>query len=421
MAGFFADLSPIRENRDFRRLWIGQSISNVGNQLTVVAISYQTYLITRSTLMVGMIGLVQLGPSLLGSLFGGSIADAIDRRLVVIWAQVALAMTSAGLFLNIALGHPTMWALFVCVAAAAGFQAVNNPARGSIIAGIVPKEQLASASALSGITLQTGLILGPALAGLLIASVGLESLYAIDAVGFTAVLVAAFALPKLQSDEISTPFGVRSVIEGLRYARSNRFLISLIVLDLSSMIFGMPKAVFPALALRIYHGGAEDVGLLYAAPGIGALVGSLFSGWVRHVKFRGRAVVVCMVAWGVSITLLGFIPILVVGLVLLAMAGGADMIGTIFRSVIFQTTVPNRLRGRLNGVFYGSAVSANGLGATEAGVASTIGGANFAIWSGGLLSLIGIVLVLWRYPELLRSTGHDLMEFDEDDAVTRTD
>jgi MFS family permease len=414
MARLFADLTPIRENRDFRRLWIGQSISNIGNQLTVVAISYQTYLITRSTLMVGLIGLVQLGPSLLGSLFGGSIADAIDRRLLVICAQVALAMTSTGLFLNTALGHPTITVLFVCVAAASGFQAVNNPARGSIIAGIVPKEQLASASALSGITQQAGLILGPALAGVLISAVGLKSLYAIDAVGFTAVLVAAFTLPRLQPGEGGTPFGIRSVIEGLRYARSNRFLISLIVLDLSSMIFGMPKAVFPALALRIYHGGAGDVGLLYAAPGIGALTGSLFSGWIRHIKFRGRAVVVCMVVWGVAIALLGFIPILAIGIALLAVAGGADMIGTIFRSAIFQTTVPNRLRGRLNGVFYGSAVSANGLGATEAGVASAIGGTNFAIWSGGLLSLIGIVLVLWRFPELRRSTGHDLMEFDED-------
>jgi predicted MFS family arabinose efflux permease len=248
----------------------------------------------------------------------------------------------------------------------------------------------------------------------LISTVGLKSLYAIDAVGFTAVLAAAFSLPRLKPGNGRTPFGVRSVIEGLRYARSNRFLTSLIALDLSSMIFGMPKAVFPALALRIYHGGAGDVGLLYAAPGIGALLGSLFSGWVRHIKFRGRAVVVCMVVWGVAIALLGFIPILAVGIGLLAVAGGADMIGTIFRSAIFQTTVPNRLRGRLNGVFYGSAVSANGLGATEAGVASVIGGTNFAIWSGGLLSLIGIIFVLWRFPELLRSTGHDVMEFDAD-------
>src|SRR3984957_5280977 len=221
MPRLFADLSPIRDNRDFRRLWMGQSISNIGNQLTVVAISYQTYLLTRSTLMVGLIGLVQLGPSLLGSLFGGSIADAIDRRRVIICAQIALALTSTGLFLNTALGRPTIAALFVCVAAASGFQAVNNPARGSIIAGIVAKEQLASASALSGITQQAGLILGPAPAGVLISTVGLKSLYAIDAVGFTAVLVAAFPLPKLQPGEGGTPFGIRSVIEGLRYARSN--------------------------------------------------------------------------------------------------------------------------------------------------------------------------------------------------------
>src|SRR5665213_1382308 len=177
MARIFADLSPIRENRDFRRLWMGQSISNIGSQLTVVAVSYQTYLITHSTLMVGLIGLVQLGPSLFGSLFGGSIADAVDRRFIVICAQLALATTSAGLFLNTALGNPSLVLLFVCVAASAGFQAVNSPSRAAIIAGIVPRSELASASALSGITNQAGLSIGPAIAGVLIPTVGLKSLY----------------------------------------------------------------------------------------------------------------------------------------------------------------------------------------------------------------------------------------------------
>lgn len=399
---------------------MGQAVSNVGNQLTVVAVSYQTYLITHSTFMVGLIGLVQLGPSLFGSLFGGSIADAVDRRRVVICAQVALAASSTGLFLNSDLGHPTIGVLFLCVAASAGFQAVNNPSRAAIVAGIVPRDELASASALSGITNQTGLILGPALAGILIPAVGLKSLYAIDAIGFAAVLLAAFLLPKLQADQGGAPFGYRSVLEGLRYAKRNRFLMSLIVLDLSSMIFGMPKAVFPALALSVYHGGARSVGLLYAAPGIGALLASLFSGWVRHVRYRGRAVVICMVVWGVAISLLGFVPLLAVGALMLAVAGGADMTGTVFRSAIFQTTVPARLLGRLNGVFYGSAVSANALGASEAGVAASIGGSTFAVWSGGLLSLIGIVVVLWRYPELLGSTGHDVVDFDDDGVEVRT-
>src|ERR1700728_857026 len=388
MASFLADLTPVRKYRDFRRLWIGQSVSNIGNQLTVVAVSYQTYLITRSTLVVGLIGLVQLGPLLLGSLLGGSIADAVDRRRVVIVAQVALAGTSVGLLLNTVLGHATIAPLFVCVAAAAGFQAVNNPARAAIISGIVPKEDLASASALSGITQQAGLILGPALAGVLIPSAGLKVLYLIDAVGFGAVLITAFLLPRLGAVERVTPFGLRSVAEGLRYARRNRFLTSLIALDLSSMIFGMPKAVFPALALSVYHRGAGAVGLLYAAPGMGALAASLFSGWVRHVEYRGRAVVYCMVLWGVAIALLGFIPVLAIGVLLLAVAGGADMIGTIFRSAIFQTTVPERLRGRLNGVFFGAAVSGNSLGATEAGVASSIGGSLFAVWSGGVLAVL---------------------------------
>lgn len=382
----------------------------------MVAVSYQTYLITHSTLMVGLIGLVQLGPLLLGSLLGGSIADALDRRRVVIGAQVALAATSAGLWLNTEMGHASIAVLLVCVAAAAGFQAVNNPARSAIIAGIVPPGDLASASALSGITQQAGLILGPALAGILISSAGLELLYLIDAVGFAAVLVAAFLLPKLGPVEGGTPFGVRSVTEGLQYARRSRFLIALIALDLSSMVFGMPKAVFPALALSVYHRGAGAVGLLFAAPGIGAMAASLFSGWVRHVRFRGRAVVFCMIAWGAAITLLGFIPVLAVGVVLLAIAGGADMVGTIFRSAIFQTTVPERLRGRLNGVFFGAAVAGNSLGATEAGVASAIGGSLFALWTGGVLALAGVAVALWRYPELRTTTGYDVIDYDEGDV-----
>jgi MFS family permease len=417
VANFLADLSPLRKHRDFRRLWIGQSVSNIGGQLTVVAVSYQTYLITHSTLMVGLIGLVQLGPQLFGSLLGGSIADAVDRRLVVICGQIALAATSTGLALNTVIGRPSIALLFVCVGAAAGFQGINNPARSAIISGIVPKEDLASASALSGITQQAGLILGPSLAGILIPFVGLKSLYMIDAVSFGAVLIAAFMLPKLGPVEGGTPFGIRSVREGLQYAGRNRFLISLISLDLSSMIFGMPKAVFPALATTVYHRGPGIVGLLYAAPGIGAMVLSLSSGWIRNVRYRGRAVVYCMVVWGAAIAVLGFVPVLAVGVLMLAAAGGADMVGTILRSTIFQTTVPQRLRGRLNGVFFGTAVAGNSLGATEAGVASSIGGSLFAVWSGGVLTLVGVAVALWRYPELWRSTGYDVVDYDEDGVV----
>jgi predicted MFS family arabinose efflux permease len=410
----FADLSPVRSNPAFRRLWIGWAVSALGSQLAIVAVAYQTYTLTHSTFMVGLIGLIQLVPSLVGSLWGGSLADAKDRRAILIGAQFALAAASGGLAINATFRHPSLGVIFGCIVCASAFQAVNLPSRSAIVSQIVAREELASASALMGITNQLALIAGPALAGILIATVGVASAFEVDTATFGAVLLAAVALPRIPPIDGGSPMGVRSVVEGLQYAKRNRFLISLLVVDFNSMVFGMPKAVFPALGLHVYRGGAGTVGLLYSAAGIGALVASMCSGWVGQVHYRGRAVVACMVVWGVAIGLVGLIPIAAIGVALLAIAGGADMIGGIFRNTIWQTTVPIRFQGRLAGVFYGSAIGANSVGDGEAGVAASIDGPLFALWSGGALSLLGIVVVLVRYPELWRSTGHDLVDFDDD-------
>ena len=414
-----ADLSPLR-NRVFRSLWIGWSVSAFGNQLTTVAVAYETYTLTHSTLMVGLVGLVQLVPSLVGSLWGGSLVDAKDRRALLIGIQFVLAATSAGFFLNARLGHPALWAIYGCVVLSAGVQAVNFPARSAIMSQTVDRDDLPAASALLGISNQFALIAGPAIAGILIATVGVAAAFAIDTATFGAVVIAALALPRLPPVDGGAPMGVRSVVEGLQYARRNRFLVSLLIIDFSSMVFGMPRAVFPALAVHLYHGGPGILGVLYAATGFGAFVASLCSGWVRHVHFRGRAVVACMVVWGVAITIMGVIPVAAVGVAMLAVAGAADMIGGVFRNTIWQTTVPTRFQGRLAGVFYGSAVGANSVGDGEAGVAAAIGGPLFALWSGGVLSLLGVVAVLWRFPELWRSTGRDLVDFDEDDEDAAT-
>jgi MFS family permease len=413
VAKLLADLSPIRRHPAFRNLWLGSAVSSLGRQLTAITVAYQTYLLTHSTLIVGLVGLVQLAPSVLGSLWGGSLVDAKDRRLVLIGSQVGLALASAGLMLNSTVLRPSLGLIFGCIVLSAGFQAVNYPAQSSIVAEIVPREEIPSASALTGIVSQFALIVGPAIAGVLIATVGVATAYEIDTASFALVLMTSLSLPRLPASSDGASVGVRSVLEGLRYSRRNRFLVSLLVVDFSSMVFGMPKAVFPALALSVYRGGPGVLGLLYSAPAVGAFLASALSGWVRHVHYRGRAVVACMAAWGIAIALLGFIPVLWVGLVLLAIAGAGDMIGGVFRIAAFQTTVPSRFQGRVAGVFYGSAIAANSVGDGEAGVAATIGGSQFAIWSGGLLSLVGIVAVLWRYPDLWRSAGHDVVEFDD--------
>jgi ENTS family enterobactin (siderophore) exporter len=199
--------------------------------------------------------------------------------------------------------------------------------------------------------------------------------------------------------------GLGAITEGFRYLRTQTLIKATFVLDLNAMVFGMPKAVFPALGTGLFHGGPVTVGLLYAAPGGGALLASVLSGWLGGISSRGRALVVCMLVWGGAIAAFGFIPVLWVGLVLLAIAGGADIIGGVFRVAILQTTTPTSLQGRLGGLFYAAAVSGNRLGDGESGLAASLGGPQFAVWSGGLACLVGTLLLAWRIPTLWRAAN----------------
>jgi MFS family permease len=397
-----ADITPLRRHHHFRRLWFGLAVSGIGSQLTLVGVAFEAYKMTHSTLMVGLISLVALVPTLVGSLGGGSIADATDRRRVLIATQVVLAMASAALAFNALEPHPQLWVLFVATSASAAFQGLDWPTRIAIMPMIVPAEDLPSAYALQSVVGNLAVVVGPALAGLVIAKFGLSVLYFIDVASYGATLVAAVLLPALRPAGGGTPPSVRSVLDGLHYLRSQRLLGATFALDLNAMVFGMPKAVFPALGIGFFRGGASTVGLLYAAPGVGALVGSLCSGWVKGVRSQGRALVFCMLGWGAGIAAFGVIPVLWIGLSLLALAGGADVIGTVFRVAILQKSTPEHLQGRLSGVFYAAAVSGNRLGDGESGLAAAIGGAQFAVWSGGLACIAGTVLLAWKIPALWR-------------------
>jgi MFS family permease len=377
----------------------------MGNQLTLVAVAFQAYELSHSTLMVGLVGLVALGPTLVGSLVGGSIADAMDRRRVLLLSQFMLAGTSVALAVNSLLPHPHLWVLFVATSCAAAFQGLDWPTRIAIMPMIVPAEDLPSAYALQSVVTSLAVVVGPAIAGLLIAQFSLGVLYSVDVVSYGATLVAATMLPSLRPAGGGTAPSLRSVVEGLRYLRSHSLLAATFVLDLNAMVFGMPKAVFPALGIGFFGGGAATVGLLYAAPGAGALIGSLLSGWVKGIRSRGRALVLCMLVWGAAIAGFGVVPVLGVGLVLLALAGGADVIGTVFRVAILQTGTPEKLQGRLSGVFFAAAVSGNRIGDGESGLAASIGGAQFAVWSGGLMCVVGTILLARFIPALWRDEG----------------
>lgn len=405
MARVVADLGPLRRHRAFRRLWIGQLVSSIGSQLTVVAVSFQAFVLTHSTLVVGLVSLAQLVPLVVGSMGGGILADATDRRRITAGCQVVSACASAGLVLNAVLPHPSVWPLFVCTGALAALQGADQSARRAALPMIVPPEDLTSSVALQTIMFQSALVVGPAIGGLLIATVGLGSVYGIDVASYGASLTAALLLPSLVPSGGGTPPGLRSLVEGLQYLRRERVLAGSYWIDLNAMIFGMPRAVFPALGTGVFGGGAGTVGLLYAAPGAGALIGSVLTGWVRHVRRRGRAVVYCVAIWGTTIALFGVVRALWVALALLAVAGAADVVSAVFRQAILQTTTPERLQGRLSGTFFAVVAGGPRLGDLESGAAASIGGPQFAVWSGGLACLAGIGVVLWRLPELWRDTG----------------
>jgi MFS family permease len=399
MRSVLADITPLRRHRNFRRLWFGLAVSGIGTQLTVVAVAYQAFTMTNSTAVVGLISVVCLLPTLVGSLGGGSVADSMDRRRLLILAQVLLALSSAGLAVNAMLPHPQLWVLFVASATTAAFQGIDWPTRLSVLPMIVPAEDLPNAYALQSVVNNVAVVAGPALAGLIIAAFGLGTVYLIDVVSFGATFAAAVLLPTLRPAGGTSP-SVRSVVDGLKYLTSQKLLAATFLLDLNAMVFGMPKAVFPALGTELFHGGAATVGLLYAAPGAGSLLASLLSGWVGDIRSQGRALVVCMLIWGGAIALFGVIPVLWIGLVLLAIAGGSDIIGGVFRVAILQKSTPQHMQGRLGGVFYAAAVSGNRLGDGESGLAAAIGGPQFAVWSGGLACIVGTVVLAWRIPAL---------------------
>ena len=404
---FLIDLGPMRQSQAFRRLWAGYLVTTLGSQLTVVAIPYQVFRITHSSLDVGLIGLAQIVPVLGGSLFGGSIADAVDRRLLLLVTQFSLAACSLGLALNSSGGHPLLWPLYVLSALASGIASVDNPARTAVLANLVGRSMFASANALWQLLFQVGQVAGPAVAGLLLGQFGIASVYWIDMATFAVSLFAVASLPSLKPPGGGTRFGLRSIGEGLGFLKGRPVLQGTFVIDLNAMVLGMPRALFPALALVRFHGGAATVGLLYAAPGAGALIGALLTGWVVAVKKQGRAVIIAVGIWGASIAAFGLVPFLGAALVLLGLAGAADVVSAVFRSTILQLEAPEALRGRLSSVHTAVVTGGPRLGDFEAGAVASLSTAQISVVSGGLGCVLGVGLVSWLMPRFARYDTSD--------------
>jgi MFS family permease len=397
-----ADLSPLRVSRDFRLLFAGNSVSYLGRQLTVVAIPFQVFTITGSSLAVGMIGLVTVVPLVGLSLAGGAIADAVDRRKLLLVTQVLSAGTSAGLALNAGASSPRLWPIYVLAALSAGLAGVDHPARNATIPNMVGRELYPSAAALGQVQFQIGQVVGPALAGVIISQVSLAAAYWIDVGTFAAAVAALLLISPQPPEGGGTRASLASVREGLRYVKGRRLLIGTFLIDIDAMVFGMPRALFPALGTGFFGGGAFTVGLLHAAPAAGALLGALMTGWVGGVRRQGRAVIVAVLVWGGAIALFGLVPWLPLGLALLALAGAADVVSAVFRNTILQLSVPDGLRGRLSSVHIAVVTGGPQIGDAEAGAVAALTSPRVSVVSGGVACILGVLLLLRRVPELAR-------------------
>jgi MFS family permease len=397
-----ADLTPLRVSRDYRLLFTGNAVSYLGRQLTVVAIPFQVFTITDSSLAVGMIGLATVVPLVTFSLAGGAIADAVDRRKLLLVTQLLSAATSAGLALNAMSASPRLWPIYLLAALSAGLAGVDLPARNAMIPNLVGRQLYPSAAALGQIQFQIGQVAGPALAGVIISQVSLAAAYWIDVASFGAAVVALLLIAPQPPEGGGTRASLSSVAEGLRYVRGRKLLLGTFLIDIDAMVFGMPRALFPALGTGFFGGGAATVGLLYAAPGAGALVGALFPGWVGGVRRQGRAVIISVIVWGAAIAVFGLVPWLAVGLFMLALAGAADVVSAVFRNTILQLSVPDGLRGRLSSVHIAVVTGGPQLGDAEAGAVAALTTPRFSVVSGGVACIVGVLALVRWVPELAR-------------------
>jgi MFS family permease len=372
--------------------------SMAGNQLTVIAVQFQVYRETHSSWMVGVASLCQLGPLLVGSLWGGAAGDHRDRKRILVVTSFVLFFFSAALGLNAMSTHPNLFAIIALSSVAAGVTGFSNPSRNAAIPRLVREELLVGAYSLNQVTIQTATVGGPALGGLLITVGSSAACYWVDAGTFLILTLATASMsplkPLVERTTIST---MRSIRDGFGYVRTHVTAQCVYLADLNAMIFGMPTSLFPAIAVTWYHGGAGMLGLLNAAPGIGALLGALTTRWVEHIKRRGRGVVFAVAGWGLAIVAFGLTHNAWIGLAMLAVAGWADVISAVLRNTILQTTIADEFRGRLSAIQMAVVTGGPRLGNFEAGAVAGLGGLGLSVISGGAACVVGIgALAGWR-------------------------
>lgn len=392
----FLNLGPLVKSRNYRLLYIGQVVSFLGSMISYTALPYQIYMITKSSFLVGLVGTIQLIPLLLTGLYGGALADSMDRRKLLVVSEFLLCLATGLLIFNSILAEPSVILIFVAAAAMSGFVGLHRPAMEALTPQVVPKEDLTSVAALNSFRYSIGAIIGPSLGGIIIAKFGLVWCYSIDLLTFLVSLVCLALLKDLPPILEKSKASISSIKDGIQYAASKPELVGTYLVDIVAMLFAMPIALIPALSEN--WGGAESAGLLYAAMPVGTLVLTLFSGWTKKVSRHGAAVILSATGWGLAIIGLAFAQSLLTALFFLAFAGAFDAVSALYRSTIWNETVPSNFRGRLAGLEMLSYMTGPLLGNMRAGLmASKYGNFNSIFW-GGVLCTIACVLCIWIFP-----------------------
>jgi MFS family permease len=398
---FALDITPLRRYPAFRRLWFAQGISFIGTEIAEVALAYQVYQLTGSTLAVGLIALIHLVPLLTLTVIGGAIADAFDRGRLMLVQQAGMIIGSLGLAANAALAHPRVWPLYVLQLVISSAFSIGVGAQRAMTPQLVEDSHFMAASALNSVTSQFGAVGGPALAGLLIKFVDLKWIYFVDSISYLGAIGAVAFLPRLAAASDADRPSLASIVAGFRYVRRQPVILGFFLVDTNAMIFGMPYALFPALAAHRF-GDASLVGYLYTAPAVGALLVSLLSGPLRHVRRQGLGVIVTAAVWGVAIAAFGFARQFWLALLLLGIAGLGDQVSAILRSVMLYRITPNEMLGRVSGIEFMQVAAAPSLGNLEAGALASATSTRFSIVTGGLACIVGCVLLALAFPALRR-------------------
>jgi MFS family permease len=412
------DLSPLKASRDYRLLFFGQLVSFFGSMMTFIVVPWQMYQLTQSSAMVGYIYLAEFVPMVCLAFVGGALADFIDKRKMLRLTEIGQTFLTAVLLLNSLLPRPQVWLLFLVVADHAGLAALQRPAFESFIQKVIPAEMMSAVMALNSVRFSVGMIVGPAVAGVIATQLSPSVAYSIDLVTFAASLVAVFMLRFVPPPENAERPSIAAIRKAWKYAFSRQELVGTYFIDIAAMFFAFPQALYPALAV-VY--GEKYVGFFPAAIAVGALTASVTSGWAKKVQRHGLMVIIAAVLWGVAILFFGLVDSLVPALIFLAAAGFFDMISGIFRGSIWNQTIPNFLRGRLASIEMMSYLTGPMLGSAKMGIVAERFGVKSALISGGILCVIAVIGAALFLPNFASYDGREGIKQREIEEAERAE